>query len=260
MLQELSNSIYSYLTRGEYPMWQLKWETLVEYGLARFIQMDKAIVDEPLALISIVRYFERKDLTLSSNIRWVMQENKGKAFEDLLLLAITKLLRDERPLMECFQFHPPIPDWAFCTAQIVARGSSGGFEPFDTLDGKLSVASHGIAFSAKTPAQVKGWLEHSQAGWCIPGHLMGPDLMVRLRLSNGKVLLLVIQAKCFFTGNQHTVSAETTAKAIRSLIPSQFFASLVRRQLSPSQVLDLCLVDKAQNAQNHEKGETECDQ
>lgn len=54
---------------------------------------------------------------------------------------------------------------------------------------------------------------------------MGPDLMTWLRLDDGKYLLLIIQAKCHFSGNKDTVTADVAAKAIRSLIPDNFFAS-----------------------------------
>ena len=60
---------------------------------------------------------------------------------------------------------------------------------------------------------------------------MGPDLMARLRLSDGRLLLLVIQAKCRSTGNIDTVNADVTASAIWSLIPGAFFCSLVCNQL-----------------------------
>ncbi|CAG8719929.1 11572_t:CDS:2, partial [Acaulospora colombiana] len=83
-----------------------------------------------------------------------------------------------------------------------------------------------VSLSAKGPQEVKKWIENGNAGWCIPGESMGPDLMTWLHLSNGKYLLLVIQAKCHFSGNKDTITAEATADAIRSLIPDKFFASL----------------------------------
>jgi hypothetical protein len=233
LLEVLADSIYTYMTRGYYPMWYLKHESLVEYGLARFIGSNVA-VEEPLALVSIVRYFESQHLTLSGNIRKRLQNDKGTAFEELVLLAITKLLRDGRRLKDVFQFHNQTPGWACCTARVVTRTSSGDFKDFDIVDGRQPLLpSHGVAVYAKGPDDVKRWLESGQAGWCLPGTLMGPDLMAWLRLSNGKALLLVIQAKCYFTGNKDTVSAEVTAKAIQSLIPRNFFASLVCRWLSP---------------------------
>ena len=259
MLDELSDSIYTYMTTGQYPICQLRWETVVECGLARFIG-DKATIEEPLALLSIVRYFERKNITLGLNIWRRLQDNKGKAFEELLLLAITKLLRDGRCLKDIFQFHSATPDWASCTAEIVTRNSSSEFEHFSLVDAKPLRLTHGLAFYAEGPDDVKLWLESGQAGWCLPGTLMGPDLMARLRLSDGKVVLLLVQSKCFFSGNTTTVTAAVTAKAIRSLIPTKFFGSLVRRRLCPYQVIDLFLVDQVYHDQTRENGDTKTDQ
>jgi len=221
-------------------MWFSEREKLVEYGLARFIG-DNVAVEEPLALVSIVRYFESRHLTLSGNIRKRLQDDKGTAFEELVLLAVTKLLRDGQRLKDVFKFHNQTPSWARCTAQIVTRTSSGDFEEFDIVDGRPLLPSRGVAFYAKGPDDVKRWLESGQTGWCLPGTLMGPDLMAWLRLSNGKALLLVIQAKCHFTGNKDTLSAENTADAIQSLIPSTFFASLVSRCLPSTTFLTFIL-------------------
>jgi hypothetical protein len=60
---------------------------------------------------------------------------------------------------------------------------------------------------------------------------MGPDLMTRVQLSNGRILTLFIQAKCRSEGNIDTVNTSVSAAAIQSLIPSRFFHSLVRNQL-----------------------------
>lgn len=216
------------MTRGHYPICHPFKESLVEYGLARFIEKDKATVEEPLALISIVRYFERNHRTLSGNIWNRFKDDKGTAFEELTLLAITKLLQGGRPLGEVFEFHPSISPWAGRTAQVVAR-TSDGFENFTIVNDQLFPPSRGIAFYAEGPKDVKQWLESGEAGWCRPGPSMGPDLMVRLRLDDKEVILLVIQAKCYFSGNKETLTASVTAKAIRSLIPRNFFASMVRR-------------------------------
>lgn len=58
-------------------MWYQEWQSLVEYGPARFIKDDQVAVEEPLALVSIMRYFESQDCTFGGNIRQRLQENKG---------------------------------------------------------------------------------------------------------------------------------------------------------------------------------------
>ncbi len=74
-------------------------------------------------------------------------------------------------------------------------------------------------------------IEQCKAGWCIPGINMGPDLMARLWLSDGRLLLLVIQAKSRTVGNADTVKANALASGIWSLIPERYFHSLVCNQL-----------------------------
>lgn len=185
-------------------------------------------MQEPLPLISIIRYFGSHRRTLDHTLHKQFQDNQGVGFEETVLLAISKLLRNGKPLSEIFEFHPSTPGWAHSTAKIVTRTSSGDFVQFDLPDGESIAPSTGVAFHAETLDEVKNWLESGDTGWCIPGNLMGPDLMTWLRLSDGKLLLLVIQAKCYFSGNVDTLKAEDTAKALRSLIPDNFFAATVR--------------------------------
>ena len=208
-------------------MWWKQREALVEFGIARFVTDQKITVEEPLALISIMRHFESKFYSLEASVRYGygLQDNKGTAFEDTVLLVLTRLLQNERELRHIFQFHGVSPSWARCKAQIVARKSSGDYEAF-AID-RPFIPTATFAFSAQSAQDVEHWLRSGEAGWCIPGNLMGPDLMARLRLSDGRILLLVIKAKCHSSGNIDTVCADVTAHAIRSLIPANFFRSVV---------------------------------
>jgi hypothetical protein len=232
-LTELSHSIYAYTSFGGYPKWSKEQQSLVEYGIARFVEgrtpvnINRSVqVDEPLALVAIVRYFESQHLTLGCHIRATLQDNR-----ESVLLAITKLMQGRRDLNQVFQFREPTPGWADYTAKIVTRISSGNYVDFDVIREGSVLRPIGLAVYAKTPEAVECWLQGGGAGWCIPEDSMGPELMAWLRLDDGsddgRFLLLIIQAKCPLIGNIDTLSAEATADAIRSLIPSKFFASLV---------------------------------
>jgi hypothetical protein len=129
-----------------------------------------------------------------------------------------------------FRFEHPIPPWAHCSAQIVTRNSSGDFVDFDIITEQSVSPSASVAFHAEKPEDVEAWLESGQTGWCIPGPLMGPDLIARIRLSTGEFILLVIQAKCH-TSKRGTLTPDTAAKAIRSLHPDNLFAGTVCRHL-----------------------------
>ena len=231
-LEELAYTIYSFTTRGITPMWWDEQQPLVEYGLARFVhagnEKAKVTIEEPLALISVMRYFESNSRSIGSHIRRRLQDDQGIALEEAVLWAMTNLLQGQRDLAEIFEFYHQSPSWADCTAQIVARSSSGDYEAF-AFDKPVNPCSI-FAFHAEGAGDVKRWLESGESCWCIPGTLMGPDLMTRLRLSDGRLLLLVIQAKCRSAGNIDTVSADVSASAIRSLIPGEFFHSSVCNQ------------------------------
>ena len=122
----------------------------------------------------------------------------------------------------------------------MARNSSGSFEAF-AIDKPKTIRPL-FAFSAKSSEDVQQWLESGEAAWCIPGNLMGPDLMARIQLRNRRTLVLVVQAKCHISGNLDTVSSHVSASAIRSLVPKRFFGSLVRNQLGIPQGFSLTVV------------------
>jgi hypothetical protein len=216
-------------------MWSSDHEPLVEYGVARFVGATsvKVSVDEPLALVGILHYLEDNFHTLEGNVTTHLRSNnQGMALEEVVLLALTRLLQNQGALKEIFAFHGQPPPWADQPAQIVARSSSGEFEAFSIVT--PSTPSSIIAFSAKTPADVTRWLKSSDKGWCIPCNAMGPDLITRVRLNDGKILVLVIQAKGYTTGNVDTISAGVAPGALESLDPSRYFETLVRSQLISS--------------------------
>ncbi|KAM6496474.1 hypothetical protein JOM56_009180 [Amanita muscaria] len=229
MLKELSTSVYTYITRGEYPMWYNEMQDLVEYGVARFKgQGDEVIVEEPMALVGIVRYFEKEGFTIDGDIRARMQAAKGVAFEEAVLLSCTRLFRVGARLSDVFRFHGAVPDWADQKGWVVSRKGQG-LEVADIVNGSPIVPSIGVAYYAKNPDDVENWIISKPSVWCVPGTLMGPDLMAWLRLEDGKLILLLIQAKCYLEGNKNTLVPKVTAEAIRSLIPNKFYDSLHRR-------------------------------
>jgi hypothetical protein len=189
-------------------------------------------IEEPLAIISIIRWLERQGRTLYEYIRSNVHHDKGSGFESVVLIALTKLLQNPTKLGRIFKFHGSTPDWASLPARIVARSPTGVFVPFDILNGTPLFPSNGVTFFANSPNDVRRWLQDGEAGWCVPSRAMGPDLITRVQLDDGRILLLTIQVKCWFSGNKETLKASTTTEAIRSLIPSNYFSSIkVSREL-----------------------------
>jgi hypothetical protein len=229
LLRELSTSIYIYMTRGVYPMWDKGFRDLVEYGIARFVGTgDEVNVGEPMSLVSIVRHLETRNLTLEEDIRLMMKANKGQAFEEAVLLSCTRIFGGQGArLDEVFQFYGDTPDWARQVGRIVTLGADGTFQGFNIVNTDAVIPSAGVAFYAESPRDVQHWLAAKHHGWCLPGPLMGPDLMAWLQLADGRLILLLEQCKVRLDGNIDTVDADVTAHAIESLSPKNFYVSPV---------------------------------
>lgn len=62
-----------FTTRGETLVWWDEQQPLVEYGLTRFVHVGnekaKVMIEEPLALISVMRYFESNSQSIGSHVR-----------------------------------------------------------------------------------------------------------------------------------------------------------------------------------------------
>jgi hypothetical protein len=220
------------MTQGYFPGTYDEWQQLVECGLVHFIDnKEGAIIREPLALVSIVRHFEERGFTLYSGIHDRVQgtgrASKGEAFEEVVMLAVTQLFRRGTRLDEVFHFHGDTPAWATQTAQIVSRRVDGTLGAFDFPIGEPEIPSASIAYYAEHPADVEQWIKSMPTGLCVPGQYMGPDFLAWLHLLDGRLLLLILQTKCYFSGNISALPAHVTAQAIQQTSPSNFFAKLV---------------------------------
>jgi hypothetical protein len=196
--------------------------------LARFIGdgQDHIIVEEPIALMSILRYFEKEGYTFDNDVRERMQSAKGQAFEEAVLLSCTKLFRQGAHLDQVFQFHGTTSEWACQTASIVTK-LNGTYKAFDIPNENPEVISASMPYITQDLKDVEHWMKSVHAGWCLLGPFMGPDLMAQLRLNYGQLLLVLIQAKCHLNGNLNTTAADVTAKAIRSVSPGNVFSELI---------------------------------
>ena len=233
LLKDVASSVHSFFILEKPLEWSREHSALVEYGIGRFVDRHDKIkikIEEPLVLLALTHFFETINHTLLGDVNIHIQLNQGRAFEAIVLVTMTGLLEKPVKLSDIVNFDGvKKPAWADDLAQIVIPQGSGGYQPF-SIDMPNDLDS-AIPCSANGPVAVTGWLKTGQEGWCIPGNMMGPDLMARLRIGD-KSILMVIQAKCYSTGNKdETLSAGVTAEAIRSLIPDNFFRSSVRYRL-----------------------------
>ncbi|KAG8813540.1 hypothetical protein FRC17_001503, partial [Serendipita sp. 399] len=225
-LEELALIIYAYLTRGEHLPLSEPRRYLVECALARFSSGGHIVVQEPMALVGIFQYFHKKTHKVTKYLRMQAQFSRGKAFEYIVLLAMTSILRDFCPLRNVFDFLDEHCDLANVEGRIVARESTGEFVSMHTPSAEVATRVYNVAAVTK-------WIRHGTSAWCLPDSYMGPDLLTWIELSDGRHILVAIQAKSYSSGNQTTVPADVTAATIDAVNPKFFYAGLQTRKKNP---------------------------
>lgn len=234
LLDDFARVIHTFVLEGRHVSCASQTRNqAVQYGLGRFMPEKTANgeerlemvakIDEPLALVCLVRWLASQGKTVDGYLRTNAFFEKGSAFEIVVLLALTRLLQQPTALKDIFEWHELRQEWDGCTGEIVAKRSDGTYGPFDHISEQPLNPSYGVPFHANGPTEVQKWIESGGAGWCIPGNDMGPDLITRVRLDTDEVLLVFIQVKCMFDGNNDTLRAGETADAIRSLIPENYY-------------------------------------
>ena len=75
---KVASSIHQFVTCGEPLEWYSEHEALVEYGVARFVDKDQKVkIEEPLALVGILRFFDHVSHTMGGHIASHFQVNQG---------------------------------------------------------------------------------------------------------------------------------------------------------------------------------------
>ncbi|KAG8815651.1 hypothetical protein FRC18_001409 [Serendipita sp. 400] len=221
---DLAMTIYSYLIQGKHlPLYE-RHRYLIEYGLARFTRTGEIGIQEPLALVSILQYFQNNDYSLSKYLRTHLQFSRGNAFESIVLFALTELFLRHQRLGDVFAFHDDSCELARSEGSIVRRTSYGDFVPLGSIPSSPPIQ---LVTKAGNIREVTSWIQNGTTGWCIPPDYMGPDLLTWIQLTSSRRVLVAIQAKSYFSGNEETLSAGVMASAIHTINPKVFYSDLV---------------------------------
>ncbi len=222
--------VQSHLTLGATPTFGPVTEKVVEYGVARLRDGHKGHIIEPLAFLSVMKWLETQGLDLKSSIcpRLGSQDLCGKAFEELVLLYLLRILRYPTPLSTIFNFHGTRPEWADVLAQIVGR-LRGIDVPVDIVGETPENLGLGVVHYAESIQDIVDWIENldSAPAVLIPHRNFGPDFMIRCKLSNSIVVLLMAQLKLYTQGTKTHLDAGTTTKALTSLHEDHWFKQKV---------------------------------
>lgn len=217
--------------------------TYVEYGFARFVDSEtkSVAVDEPLVLLAATHWINTHHCSgykhFANRIRLNDQHSNG--FENYLAFCIDMIFSQRRRLNEVFTFLGTPPDWSELEAELVALYEYNHAFNIDSLDGGVDIEespvrhflfsgpSVTLGTNAKSPEETSDWLKHkTHSPICFPHDAMGPDLIFVLRLSDGSLIWVVLQAK-LSSGKNGVLSRDFLRHSMRSVTPALFFRDKV---------------------------------
>ena len=110
-LREAAQVIQSHLTKGDSPTFGPVTVRLVEYGLVRLRDRHEGQIVEPLAFLSLMKWFDNHpDLNLQVNLRTrLASQSRASGYEELIILYLLRALRYPVPFSTIFKFHGTIP-------------------------------------------------------------------------------------------------------------------------------------------------------
>jgi hypothetical protein len=126
-----------------------------------------------------------------------------------------------------FDFHPKFtPSWANEEAQIVPR-LDGVDVP--VVGGAAQNPGLGVVHYAESIEDVICWIEtlNPAPAILIASNSFGPDVLLRVKLSSTRIVILTGQFKSCTDGNIESLDASTLNYALTSLHPNHWFKNSV---------------------------------
>jgi len=260
LLPILANFVFEYILTGK--ICGLKGpigDAMVEYGVSRFMKPSKckkfrAQTDEPLAILALVKFFERRDLTLEKYLTTSLTtpdpSHRGIVFEAFGAYLLALAFSGPTPLSKIFEFVPGNNVYAALQdepAELVMLKKDG--DKFRTTPFNIKAnfrSNHVYGLSPSSIPETVEWLENPQgSAFCFPANAVGPDLIFVLRLTNDDTFLRV----CVQFKHTETLSPQAWKKAIRTTNPYHFNSRKTDGNNSPasSNVMRDRLVDAIKN-------------
>ncbi|KAF8808854.1 hypothetical protein BYT27DRAFT_7285678 [Phlegmacium glaucopus] len=241
MLTTIHQLTAHYLMRSAPPPTTVDEATYVEYGFARFIDAEttKVAVDEPLVLLAATHCINVKHRTsykiFAKEIE--IREQSSNGFENYIAFCIDIIFsKQKRRLNEVFEFKGSTPSWCKLEAELVSlhRTVLDDIEASPIRHFHFSGSSVNLGIKTNSPEETSKWLEHrSHSPICFPHESMGPDLMFVLRLSDGSLIWVALQAK-YSKGIDGSLSRQFLRHALRSVTPRKFFLDKDGKVYSPA--------------------------
>jgi hypothetical protein len=222
---------------------------LVEYGVARFGSYQNVIADEPIALLASAHYFIAETSWplsdfLAHGICRPYETSRGVRFEHFGAYLLALAFKSPRRLSTVFDFvgNGDLKDE---TGELVAvQKTDDRFmcNPVDITSDMLPTYNPGHTHLTETGTL--SWLQDPERTvFCFPGRVLGPDLILLLRLSDERLVRVFVRFK---QTDWSTMGSKETEEAWTATDPYFYTANLGLREESQTTGSDLGLdTDKA---------------
>ncbi|KIM30016.1 hypothetical protein M408DRAFT_100172 [Serendipita vermifera MAFF 305830] len=205
------------------------YDKLVEYGVARFGSHTNILADEPLALLAAMDYF-------TTNTPWSLQHfleeglsnsnesARGTAFEYFGAYLLGMAFKSARSLSEVFTFVGEHSSGLLDEeAELVAiEKNNGNFSchPVNLSSNTRPMYRQGC--TPRTQAETLAWFQNPKRTiFCFPAHMVGPDLILVLQLSDKTVIRVIVQLKQKMESKMSSTDVES---AFRTTDPNHFLS------------------------------------
>ena len=175
---------------------------LVELGFARFREGSRheAYIDEPLVLLAAARAFENTEVdSLVYYVQGQLQPlgnsaGTGKAYEAYIGYYLACAFDGDTRLCDIFDFGKSPPKFAKERAELVSVVfTDHGLESNSFFLG-CEGATVALGVGLETRESTMEWLKSPTSLMCFPSELMGPDIVLFIRVA-GVILAVLVQCK-----------------------------------------------------------------
>ncbi|PVF91106.1 hypothetical protein CPB86DRAFT_745978 [Serendipita vermifera] len=203
-------------------------ELLVELGISKFKNSGveghrEAEITENLVIYGLFDLFESLKLTMEDYLLHELgsphPSSRGLAFESFGAFLLARSFSSPRPLSDVFEF---VGDLAIKDelAQLIALERSDNSFRQTPININSTMPPDHLGCSPNVEGMLK-WLEDPKGtAFCFPPNIVGPDLILMLRLTqHGTILRVCVQIK-----NTENLSGTERTRAIRTTDPNYWFS------------------------------------
>jgi hypothetical protein len=199
----MKEAVWRYLLQGKPIILQSEQSKWVEGGFARFIsQGETCVADEPLVMMAAANqllqngYFET---TAREGLDTTHPSVAGLNYEVYLAVYLLGAFSGSVSLEEIFKFPGVAPEWARAKGvklvTPVPGSGEGNWSQVNWSAPPQVPPTTRLGLQADDCPQVVEWFKRPSTTVLFPDKFMGPDLVCFLRLPDGKVICVVLQAK-----------------------------------------------------------------